>query len=58
MTRAAIGADGTRVFEQRYPAAGTPNVLVSENLDAAPTSDGKLLSLALGARSFAWIALD
>ncbi|MBM3927718.1 MAG: S9 family peptidase, partial [Sphingomonadales bacterium] len=22
------GADGTRVFEQRYPAAGTPNVLV------------------------------
>ncbi len=38
--------------------AGTPNVLVSENLDAAPTSDGKLLSLALGARSFAWIALD
>ena len=26
--RAAIGADGTRTFEQRYPAAGTPNVLV------------------------------
>lgn len=28
VTRAAIGADGTKVFEQRYPAAGTPNVLV------------------------------
>jgi dipeptidyl-peptidase 4 len=26
--RAAIGATGTRTFEQRYPAAGTPNVLV------------------------------
>jgi len=29
VTRAAIGADGTRTFEQRYPAAGTPNVAVS-----------------------------
>jgi dipeptidyl-peptidase-4 len=28
VTRAAIGADGTRMFEQRYPAAGTPNVAV------------------------------
>ena len=26
VTRAAIGANGTKVFEQRYPAAGTPNV--------------------------------
>ncbi|WP_413069011.1 DPP IV N-terminal domain-containing protein [Sphingomonas sp. 1P08PE] len=26
--RAAIGATGTSVYEQRYPAAGTPNVLV------------------------------
>ncbi|PAX09480.1 S9 family peptidase [Sphingomonas lenta] len=26
--RAAIGADGTKTYEQRYPAAGTPNVLV------------------------------
>jgi dipeptidyl-peptidase-4 len=25
VTRAAIGATGTSVFEQRYPAAGTPN---------------------------------
>ena len=29
VTRAAIGTDGTRTFEQRYPAAGTPNVAVS-----------------------------
>ena len=27
-TRAAIGATGTRLYEQRYPAAGTPNVRV------------------------------
>jgi dipeptidyl-peptidase 4 len=27
-TRAAIGASGTTTYEQRYPAAGTPNVLV------------------------------
>ncbi len=27
--RAAIGADGTRIFEQRYPFAGTPNAIVS-----------------------------
>ncbi|MEP6983156.1 MAG: DPP IV N-terminal domain-containing protein, partial [Sphingomicrobium sp.] len=29
VTRAAIGANGTRVFDQRYPAAGTPNVTVT-----------------------------
>ncbi|MBO0750183.1 MAG: DPP IV N-terminal domain-containing protein, partial [Porphyrobacter sp.] len=29
VTRAAIGAAGTTTFEQRYPAAGTPNVDVS-----------------------------
>lgn len=28
VTRAAIGADRTKVYEQRYPAAGTPNVKV------------------------------
>nr|WP_243395855.1 DPP IV N-terminal domain-containing protein [Sphingomonas oleivorans] len=28
VTRAAIGAEGTRLFEQRYPAAGTLNVAV------------------------------
>ena len=29
VTRAAIGAAGTKTFEQRYPAAGTANVAVS-----------------------------
>ena len=29
VTRAAIGADGTKVYNQRYPAAGTPNVAVA-----------------------------
>ena len=29
VTRAAIGATGTKVFDQRYPAAGTPNADVS-----------------------------
>ena len=27
-TRASIGATGTKVYDQRYPAAGTPNALV------------------------------
>ncbi|WP_260598763.1 S9 family peptidase [Sphingomonas endolithica] len=27
-TRAAIGAEGTKTYDQRYPAAGKPNVLV------------------------------
>ena len=29
VTRAAIGANGTRTFDQRYPAAGTANVTVT-----------------------------
>ncbi|WP_374529266.1 DPP IV N-terminal domain-containing protein [Novosphingobium sp.] len=29
VTRAAIGAEGTRTFEQRYPVAGSDNALVS-----------------------------
>ncbi len=29
VTRAAIGAEGTRTFQQRYPVAGSPNSLVS-----------------------------
>ena len=28
VTRAAIGAQGTEVYDQRYPAAGTPNAIV------------------------------
>ena len=29
VTRAAIGANGTKTYDQRYPAAGTPNVAVT-----------------------------
>lgn len=29
VTRAAIGAEGTKTFDQRYPAAGTPNADVA-----------------------------
>lgn len=29
VTRAAIGANGTTTFDQRYPAAGTPNVALT-----------------------------
>ena len=29
VTRAAIGANGTKTYDQRYPAAGTPNVEVT-----------------------------
>ena len=39
VTRAAIGADGTKTFDQRYPAAGTPNAVVSLWV---VTPDGKL----------------
>ena len=28
VTRTAIGSDGTKVYDQRYPAAGTPNAIV------------------------------
>ena len=35
VTRTAIGADGTRVYEQRYPAAGTPNARVELYVMAA-----------------------
>ena len=38
VTRAAIGADGTKTFDQRYPAAGTPNVTVSLSVMAADGS--------------------
>ncbi len=38
VTRTAIGADGTRTYQQRYPAAGTPNVLVELYVVAADGS--------------------
>ncbi|MGZ3265860.1 MAG: DPP IV N-terminal domain-containing protein, partial [Croceibacterium sp.] len=41
VTRAAIGASGTKTFEQRYPAAGTPNVDVSLYV-IGPDGDNKV----------------
>jgi dipeptidyl-peptidase-4 len=41
VTRTAIGAEGTRVYEQRYPAAGTPNALV-ELYVMAPDGSGRV----------------
>jgi dipeptidyl-peptidase-4 len=41
VTRTAIGADGTRVYTQRYPAAGTPNALV-ELYVMAPDGSGRV----------------
>jgi len=46
VTRAAIGASGTRTFEQRYPAAGTPNVEVS--LFVIDPEDGGKIQVDLG----------
>ena len=40
-TRAAIGASGTRTFDQRYPAAGTPNAAV-ELYVMAPDGSGRV----------------
>jgi dipeptidyl-peptidase 4 len=38
VSRAAIGAEGTRVYDQRYPAAGTPNAVVELYIMAADGS--------------------
>lgn len=38
VTRTAIGTEGTRVYGQRYPAAGTPNALVELYVMAADGS--------------------
>ncbi|WBH15986.1 S9 family peptidase [Sphingomonas radiodurans] len=40
-TRASIGASGTSIYQQRYPAAGTPNVLVDLFI-MAPDGSGKV----------------
>ncbi|MBH1999394.1 MAG: S9 family peptidase [Sphingomonadaceae bacterium] len=38
VTRTAIGGEGTKVYHQRYPAAGTPNALVDLYVMAADGS--------------------
>ena len=41
VTRAAIGADGTRLYEQRYPLAGTANAVVDLYI-MAPDGSGQV----------------
>jgi dipeptidyl-peptidase 4 len=41
VTRTAIGADGTRIYQQRYPAAGTANAVVDLYV-MAPDSGGRV----------------
>ena len=45
--RASIGATGTSTYEQRYPAAGTPNALV--DLYIVPLDGGAPVKVDLGA---------
>jgi len=54
VTRAAIGATGTRTFEQRYPAAGTPNVDVK--LFVLDPDGGNRVEVDLGAERDIYLA--
>lgn len=54
VTRAAIGADGTRVYDQRYPKAGTPNAVV-ELYVMAPDGSGAV-KVDLGANKDIYLA--
>ncbi|MCD2323889.1 S9 family peptidase [Sphingomonas sp. IC-56] len=52
--RAAIGAEGTSIYEQRYPAAGTPNVLVE--LYVIDPASGRQVKVDLGANPDIYLA--
>ena len=54
VTRAAIGANGTKTFEQRYPAAGTPNVTVT--LWLMDPDGGRRAKVDLGANPDIYLA--
>ena len=54
VTRAAIGANGTTTFDQRYPAAGTENVLVELWITSPATQ--KPVRVDLGSRSDVYLA--
>jgi dipeptidyl-peptidase-4 len=54
VTRAAIGANGTKTFEQRYPAAGTPNVTVS--LLLMDPNGGRVAKVDLGGNPDIYVA--
>jgi dipeptidyl-peptidase-4 len=53
VTRAAIGANGTKVYDQRYPAAGTPNALVDLYVVGL---DGKQVKVDLGSNRDIYLA--
>ncbi|MFM7274684.1 MAG: DPP IV N-terminal domain-containing protein, partial [Gammaproteobacteria bacterium] len=54
VTRAAIGAEGTRTFAQRYPAAGTPNASVQ--LFVMKPDGSARVSVDLGAEQDIYLA--
>jgi dipeptidyl-peptidase-4 len=54
VTRTAIGAEGTRVFEQRYPLAGTPNAVV--DLYVMRPDGGGRVKVDLGPNSDIYLA--
>ncbi|WP_404713567.1 DPP IV N-terminal domain-containing protein [Sphingomonas sp. MMS24-J13] len=54
VTRAAIGADGTKLFEQRYPAAGSHNVAVE--LWVIAPDGSKRVKVDLGADADIYLA--
>ncbi len=54
VTRTAIGAEGTRVYEQRYPAAGTPNAVVE--LYVFPVQGGEPVKVDLGTETDIYLA--
>ncbi len=54
VTRAAIGAEGTSIYQQRYPKAGTPNALVE--LYVLGPDGGNRVKVDLGAEPDIYLA--
>jgi dipeptidyl-peptidase 4 len=54
VSRAAIGAEGTKVFEQRYPLAGTPNATV--NLFVMRNDGSQVVKVDLGGNPDIYLA--
>lgn len=54
VSRAAIGADGTKVYNQRYPKAGTPNAIV--DLYVMSPDDGNQVKVDLGSDKDIYLA--
>jgi dipeptidyl-peptidase 4 len=54
VTRAAIGANGTKTYDQRYPAAGTPNVVVT--LWVIDPQSGRRVKVDLGPNPDSYLA--